>query len=505
MNWLRPRRLRTRPGDEGSLIMVFLVMLVASAMSLLVLGIVVNQAQSTRVTSRRVDSLHAAQAGLDVALGQIRAANDGQGNGVLSQLPCGPFSGSVDPSASATYQVSITYYPADPTGKSAAWLAANAMSCTPGSGPPTVPAYALLTSSGKDTTPGYGQVTGDRTLQSTYAFQTTNANIADGLVHIYNDGAAGHVDLCMDAGSPQPPAGTPLELQPCAHGSPQQAFAYQPDLTLVLVDTQTPSSPGMCLDAPASAGTLVEFQPCTDGSGQVVTPEQQWSFNDVASFEGANSNGSLNGLCFQVVDPNTPGTDVRLSSNTCGGSYNISQTWDPEPSVGAGAAGPATDQLVNYQEFGRCLDVTNQDVNWPFLIDFPCKQAPNPAYIAWNQKFAYDATTKELVTNPSAGPYCLQSPLSTASPAYVLVVACPATPGANVQWTLPGNTGVYATSYTILDSAGNCLSLGPPGSSSPPLDQWSTITVAACSASLAQKWNAPPDTAQAAVQNTREE
>ncbi|MHB8340288.1 MAG: RICIN domain-containing protein [Mycobacteriales bacterium] len=504
MRFTRLDRSRGDAADQGSIILVFLVMLIASAMSLLVLGTMLSQAHSTQFATRRVDTLHVAQAGLDVALGQIRAANDGQGNGVLAQLPCGPLTGTLDPGGTSTYQVSIAYYPSDPTGQTASWLAANAISCTRGSGPPVVPGYALLTSAGADMTPGYGQSLGNRTLQTTYVFQTTNANIADGLIHIYNDGAAGHVDLCMDAGSAQPPAGTPLELQPCQHGSPRQAFAYQPDLTLVLLATQTPTSPGMCLDAPASSDTLVEFQPCTDGSGQTVTPEQQWSFNDVASFEGANTNGSLNGLCFRVVNPNTPGTDVNLSSNTCGGSYNIGQTWDPEPSVGAGAAGPSTSQLVNYQEFGRCLDVTNQNVNWPFLIDFPCKQAPNPSYIAWNQKFAYDAATKEFVTNPSAGPYCLQSPLGTASPAYVLVEACPATPSSNVQWTVPGSTGVYATSYTILDGAGNCLSLGPPGSSSAPLNQWSTITVAKCDGSLAQKWNAPPNTAQAAVQNILE-
>ena len=514
------RRVVAAGRDEGSLILVFLVMLIAMALSLLVLSTLVVQAQASRLDAKRVRDLHSAQAGLDVVLGQIRAANDGSGNGVRASLPCGPLTGSVDQGSSASYSATVAYYTSDPSGQSASWLSSNQLTCTSGSGPSSVPGYALVSATGTSPRANpYGSAEGTRTLTTTYVFQTTNANISGGLIHVYNDGASGHVDLCMDAGSSSPAAGTVLQVKTCVAGSAQQTFAYQADLTLALVSTVTTSSAGMCLDASPTAGTVVKFQACTDGTGQTVQTRQQWSFNDVASFEGANSSGTLNGLCFSVMNPNTDGSQVNLATNTCNdtnygsGGYNIQATWDPATSVGAGAAGSATNQLVNFLEFGRCLDVTNQKTDWAYLIDFPCKQAPIASNITWNQKFTYDSTTKEIYTTASgtnttgasqSGNYCIKSPLSTSGTAYVVMTRCPSTTASNVQWTLTGKSGVYSTSYTIVDASGNCLSLGSPGSATAPLNQWSTITVGTCDGSLKQKWNAPPNLVPSATVNTYE-
>jgi hypothetical protein len=40
---------------------------------------------------------------------------------------------------------------------------------------------------------------------------------------------------------------------------------------------------------------------------------------------------------------------------------------------------------VNYQQFGRCLDVTGQNVSATHLIAYPCKQNPLATAVAWNE------------------------------------------------------------------------------------------------------------------------
>ena len=46
----------------------------------------------------------------------------------------------------------------------------------------------------------------------------------------------------------------------------------------------------------------------------------------------------------------------------------------------------ATGQLVNYQQFSRCLDVTNHLWNSDYMIVWFCKQAPDGT-VPWNQKW----------------------------------------------------------------------------------------------------------------------
>ncbi len=72
------------------------------------------------------------------------------------------------------------------------------------------------------------------------------------------------------------------------------------------------------------------------------------------------------------------------------------------------------------------------------------------------------------------------------------------------KWTLIYDTGDYATSYVVKDSNGNCLGLGPPGSASAPLNQWSTITSEPCNGQAEQKWNAPPNLIDAVLKNYTE-
>ena len=54
--------------------MALLVIIVGALLGALMLPMMLTQAQSTRFDTTRVQSLHAAQAGVDVVLGQIRAS-----------------------------------------------------------------------------------------------------------------------------------------------------------------------------------------------------------------------------------------------------------------------------------------------------------------------------------------------------------------------------------------------------------------------------------------------
>jgi hypothetical protein len=63
-------------------------------------------------------------------------------------------------------------------------------------------------------------------------------------------------------------------------------------------------------------------------------------------------------------------------------------------------------------------------------------------------------------------------------------------------WTSLLDTGVYATSYTITDNNGNCLSPADPDKR--PLDVYLTqviskIVMDPCDGSTLQKWNADPN------------
>ena len=178
----------------------------------------------------------------------------------------------------------------------------------------------------------------------------------------------------------------------------------------------------------------------------------------------------------------------------CRHTASATQAWIPAPSVGAGAAAPP--QWINYYEFGRCLDVWQQNVNSTHLVDYPCKQNPYTPAVTWNQKFTTPSipvgaarVTGQIYTTVSGLNYCLTSP--GADGGLVTVKLCGAV-GAIQSWTIYNNDDSlpYATKFTIVDGTGRCLSLGPPVNGEP----WSAIDVEKCVGGGAQKWNAAPTT-----------
>jgi hypothetical protein len=115
-NLLRRSRLAD---DAGSLAFAMLLTLIAVSMTALMLPVVVGEFRATRIQMHRDDSLNAAQAGLDVALGRIRSVRDVNGDGTadIGELPCGTLRGTVAGVAdAAAYEVTITYNVPDAAG-----------------------------------------------------------------------------------------------------------------------------------------------------------------------------------------------------------------------------------------------------------------------------------------------------------------------------------------------------------------------------------------------------
>jgi hypothetical protein len=525
-----------RLDDRGSMPLALLVVTIGMAMSGTLAAMVITQVQTGDFDARRLQALHAAQAGLDVGLAAVRGAVDSAGVGDTALLPCGPLEGPLGEGSTASYVVTINYYGKDPQGKP--WTqdpqgnpvpptdgfiaCADAQAKNPG------PAFVMFDSVGS----AVKGSTAERELRGTYVVHTDNSNISGGLIHF----PSASKDLCFDAGSAEPASGTPLTVQLCNAGGTSQTWAYAETLQFVLVASQTPAHPfGMCLDAGGyprlvpSATVIIPvlLQPC-----QSVAPalyRQMWSFNDSGNLVGSNATGTnTDGYCFNVPTPDTANIAVILTKSC--------NAFAEDANVGAGQAasqepGKYVGQLINYNQFGRCLDDTGQNRNAAFMIAWPCKQNPNPTLVTWNQRNVVpvlpsvadptkDGTDDNHVTgtivmtwpNPgtaaipatgttpaipaipaSSDAYCLQSPLSPELYQYVTTKVCDGT--ASQQWTVYGHTAHYATSYTIVDSTGlYCLQPRDPTTATPDLyatvNLISKIYVGVCSGSTLQKWNA---------------
>jgi hypothetical protein len=501
-------------------------------LSALLIPVIVLQIGSSRTEARRLESVQAAQTGLDVATAQVRAAYtgtdaDGDPLGDVTKLPCAALTGDLGGGSSAHYQVTIDYFAFPPAAADYltsdgqyddTWIAGHRIACRTGA-----PVAALIRAQGVADGPSpAGACTSDaRCLRALYTFTTTSQTIDGGLIHVYR--AASGNDLCLSAGYSTLTAaqltGTALTVQTCNPADPAQIFAYQSDLTVALVGSRDSDLPnGMCLDSRAAAGQAVEFDPCATADQAT----QHWVFTGSAAFVAPD------GTCLRVLTQNQPGSLVVHDASQCGGtSYNAVADFVPAAAVGTGAAGWPTGQFVNYQQFGRCLDVTRANYAWhtgsadpalsdgPYLISSACKQT---APAIWNQTWALSAalpsgpagvtgpiTTTAPDSDPPqgspAGTYCLQSPASADPLRFVAVVPCPSNSPApaHTTWTVTGYTGDSTTSYLVRDDSDPPYCLAPQGSAARSADPYpftggtetSKIVVQPCDGSAPQKWNVP--------------
>ncbi len=533
-----------RPVDErGSLALAMLLTIVGAGAIGLLGSLVVRQLTTTRYDTDRSTAIDAAHSGVETGLAQIRAIPvDLTGDALVTSLPCsaipgGPsltLAGAVGPGQAAQYAVNVYYLAAAPPADvdQEAWARANRIGCAGLGGPLTAPMYALFASTG---TSG----TATRSIQATYLFQSrTKPNVPGGTIKVYNS------DQCLTApaGIADTPAlkvGDPLVLATCAASDPKQVFTYNPTLQVQLKNSEnTAAFPnGACLSAVSVDHTTVTFVNCDS-----TKLTQIWSLNNRDNFEGTTNGADPNGKCFNVDYTKLPPTVVinnviagnaNKVANTSGdgtdgtpcsgvsGDYTKYKTFFPDPSAGTGAAGDATKQLVNYDQFGRCLDVTSNNVSAAFLVVFPCKQSPNKI-IQWNQVWFLPtvppgSTSGEgrLYLKGSNGitTYCLYSPGSTVAGQYVRITTCSligAVP-ANQLWKRSVFTGVNQTSYRIESTFATTTS-APYCLMPSPTDLWdqftamkiSKLVLGACSGSNLQKWNASPSILSSVVADFRE-
>lgn len=527
------RSLRTPPGgDEGAAMMfVILTMFIAASISLLLLGTIVSQVGPAQFAQKNVRTAHAAEAGLDVALGQIRSAtaldplDSTKTVGDRQDLPCvagtksGRLTGDVGITpGDLTYAVTIRYFADDPAGRSEAWRTTNAMTCVSAGGPALTPRYALLQAEGAGrAVPRRTASDGDRTLETVYDFQLTNANVAGGLIHNYYDGNTASRDLCWDAASEAPPVGTRLRVEACLPEEPKQLWTWRKDFTIALSTTLDAAYVGPPLCA-AAVGTTnprqVQLQVCSNDF------TQKWGYTDSGRFQARLDGTSYTRYCPIITTDNTPGSTLDVSTGACGGSTRQTQ-WRPESRVGAGSVGDIEGtfvntpfQWVNFFEFGRCFDITNWNTGSASMIAYPCKQDPISA-VGWNQTLVWDDISGQLYTRTSAtgntyaqsvtaggARYCVQAP--TSNRGYVTMTPCAATspvPGRQ-KWQVNRDIGDYSGSYTIVDDYGRCLAVGPPNAA--VYTAWSSIISETCDGSGRQKWNAPPNGAPSVIRDTRE-
>jgi hypothetical protein len=530
----RLRRPRTAPPapDSGSLPFAMFMALLGVTLSALLIPVIVLQIGSSRVEARRVESVQAAQTGLDVATAQVRAAYtgtdaDGNPQGDVTKLPCAALTGDLGGGSSAHYRVTIDYFAFEPATADYltsdgqyddTWITGHSIACQTGT-----PVTALIRAQGVADGPSpAGTCASDaRCLRALYTFTTTNQTIDGGLIHVYKTASSN--DLCLSAGYATLTAtqltGTALTVQTCNPADPAQIFAYHSDLTLALVGSRDSDLPnGMCLDSRAAAGQAVEFDPCA-AADQAT---QHWVFTGSAAFVAPD------GTCLRVLTQNQPGSLVVHDASQCGGTtYNTVADFTPVAAVGVGAAGWATGQLVDYQQFGRCLEVTRANYAWhtgsadpalsdgPYLISAACKQT---APAIWHQRWTLSTavpsgpagvtgpiTATAPDTNPPqgspAGAYCLQSPASADPLRFVAAVPCPssAPAPAHTTWTVTGYTGDSTTSYRVRDDSNPPYCLAPQGSAARSADPYpftggteiSKIVVQPCDGSAPQKWNVP--------------
>jgi hypothetical protein len=483
-----------------ALMSVMLFMILLAGMSLVLLSVILAQMGPSFVAQKSTKTVYAAQAGIQAALGVIRSAAGtpvgGQVFGDRTKLPC-TFSGNLDGSTGVVkYNVTIQYYLLDPTGKTEPWLSNNDLTCSP---PPTgvsaPPKFAYIVSQGAgDSAAGRSASEGNRSVAAIYKFKVTNVNIPGGRVF-----DPGHTK-CMQAESATTNA--LIKFIPIAEctTNPLQLWIYDSNYQIRLASTTVPGVTPLCITG--AGPDPARLQNCLAPT-DLARWDQLWSWNDNAMWEGQKQDipAGKSGRCLQMGN----GAGSPLNVEGC------ARSMDPSPAVGAGAAGFATHQIVNFKEFGRCADVTDKQIGKTFMIVYPCKQdaTGTGANMNWNHKWYYDepaigtASKNGLiyVMAEDTAKNCLKpagTPPSTNRE--VIFSPCGTTGSSDQYWTRFGDSPDQLKSYTIRDQFNRCLTTDLVGA----YGSWSIMRVAACDGTAEQKWNAPPTLTEAQLDGFKE-
>jgi len=484
-----------------------LFIMVCAAVSVLMLGVVVAQVKPTVFAAKNTHTISAAEAGVDATLSQLRTALGtpdaitGKIYGDPHKLPC-TITGAVGGVGTPRYDVTIRYFSESPANQDDTWRAGNAFTCTPGSGLHMAPSFALITSVGSDVAvAGYGASVGNRTLETIYTFQVTNSNIDGGVIYSFGDA------WCLQASATTAGATVRYVLAAdCRDDDPLRMWSWDTHYAIHLSITDLVGSTPLCLTG--RGNVLVTLQACNGGT------DQMFSWEGGARWRGQNSaNTDYSTECLGTGDSTLTvltGKPLKISpncaSNAAWGSF------DPDPRVGAGAAGDSTNQVVNFLEFGRCFDVTHENVLEPSMIIYPCKQDPSGGTrLLWNHKWYYTEPVSLVgsfsgqqimvinggSTGTPGGQYCLTAPAAAGS-GYPTLTPCSGS-APNQKWTRTAKAASYADSWTFIDAQGRCIGLGDKIEGS-----WSQMTVETCNHGPEQKWNAPATAQSASLDNFKE-
>jgi len=512
-NALNQRMTPTGEREQGvAMLSAILFMIMMAGISVVLLSLVLNQRIPTYLSQKNTKTINSAQAGMQTALGIIRSVADapdvaGKVYGDLAELPC-TLTGTVNGQSDGnTYSVTVKYFKNDPTGMTSAWQTTNAMPCSASSGLATQPGYALIVSQGlAPAVPGVAAATtGNRTLSAIYKFKVSNVNTAGGRIYDYNRG------WCLQAVSATTGSNVRFIAAASCTNDALELWIYDTDYQIKLAGTTVGGLPGLCITGPAVAGQPTQnatLQPCR-ASTDPARWNELWSWQGQNAWSGQQQNiaAGNSGYCLATGFANGTALNGKflLVSTNCNGGFS------PNPEVGAGAAGYGTHQIVNYKEFGRCVDVTGENISAGYMISYPCKQDPTGTGVnlLWNHKWYY--------TEPSPGvpalndqqiyvyyqdnltkKYCLTAP-ATGGGSYPVFATCDNN-NARQKWDRVYDTGTYLSSYLFVDSYGRCLM----ANSADKDGSWSKLTIASCNGSDAQKWNAPPSYTDSTVGGFRE-
>lgn len=482
--------------EEGSALLLTVVFTVfAGGIMLVLLAVLLSQMQAIQLAKKNTRTGYAAQAGIQATLSTLRSnterkvvAGSAADYGDPSKLPQ-DFDGTVD-NGDLSYSVKVKYYAEDPTGRSDSWLEANWLRFAAGAKPAKQPRFARIVSTGTDEGSN-ADAAMNRTVTALYTFTTTNVNIPGGLIRS-TDGTQ-----CLKAASSS--AGSVIEMKPLSACTDENLslWSYDTDYRLKLASTIGKPTV-LCITGQqwvtTASGTNSSTVNATlrkcEATNSAAHGNQLWSWEPPGSWVGQNKANNARTDRWLGLD----GSRVVEKTSSTG-------VFSPVPSVGAGAASYATNQIVNYFEFGRCMDVTDEQIGKAFMIVYPCKQDPGGTGVnlKWNHKWYYAEPSGTAV---SSGAQAISVKLNNSTP-YCLTTSGTSNTDVRFEACSPGNaaslnarqkfirntaTGQTLTSYTFQLAADptRCLAAVPESGYA-----WSHIRLEPCSGSTTQKWNAP--------------
>lgn len=511
-------RLAAARGDSGvAFLSVLLLLMVLTFFAVVVLGVVIAQITPTLYTNKSSRTLVAAQAGIDATVNQLRNAttkdSTGAWMGDIHKLPC-TIVGTVDGTGGAAhYSATIQYFVDDPEGEDAAWRTSNALACYVGSGANgglrAVPHFAIITSEGFDDTAKVVVDRADRVVEATYTFQLTTRKLSGGMV-LDTDSA-----FCLVAASAAEGAliqYKAMTSSDCVEQTDLNSWSWRDDYMMHLTANDRDGKIPLCWSGRNTASatpTSMTLRECYTGSTDPYGQRLSWTGS--YTWRGQLADNSDYANSYVVNQDNHIDSGDKLSvANTV--TYASLQ---PLPAVGKGAASKSTNQVVNQNQFGRCLDVTNQNINYSYMITYPCKQDPTGKNrFDWNHKWYYAepaANADSVVTTitvDNGSTYCLLtassgglvgSPGSGTNTSYRFPRFVTSSNAAdcssnNAKWTRYGYNTDPLKSYTIRDANGRCLSASDLKitADTSGAKNWTAVIVATCDgADEKQKWNVP--------------